>query len=336
MSTRHLRAARRTAALVVVAATLVTGATACSSSDSADAAPAGSVRIGAASNGAADPVTLKVDEQTSISAELPEAVRDSGELTVGLGILPAGSPPLGYVGDDGTTQTGSEPDLTRLIAAVLGLKPQFTAYTWENLFVGIDSGKVDVGATNITVTEERKDKYDFATYRKDQLALETAADRTWTFDGDYHVLAGKKIGVGAGTNQERILLEWQSRLRSVGKDLEVKYFADANSYYLALNSGQIDAYLGPNPASAYHVRQTASGPNPTRIAGTYSGAGASLQGLIAVTTKKDSGLAKPIADAIDYLIANGQYADWLKAWNLSSEAVTESLVNPPGLPRTNA
>ena len=80
----------------------------------------------------------------------------------------------------------------------------------------------------------------------------------------------------------------------------------------------------------------ANTPNATRTAGTYSGAGASLQGLIAATAKKDSGLAKPLADAINYLIKHGQYAEWLKAYNLSDEAVAKSEVNPPGLPLDNS
>jgi hypothetical protein len=53
-------------------------------------------------------------------------------------------------------------------------------------------------------------------------------------------------------------------------------------------------------------------------------------------TEKDSGLAQPTADAINFLIENGQYAKWLQAWGLQNEAVPTSEVNPPGLPITNA
>ena len=76
-------------------------------------------------------------------------------------------------------------------------------------------------------------------------------------------------------------------------------------------------------------------PNPKKVAGTYSGAGGSLQGLIAVTVRKDSGLAQPIAAAINHLIQDGQYAAWLKAWNLANEALPKSEVNPLDLPTTN-
>ena len=105
---------------------------------------------------------------------------------------------------------------------------------------------------------------------------------------------------------------------------------------LALESGQVDAYLGPNPSLAYRSRLSEGTPSPKKVAGTYSGAGGSLQGLIAATVKKDGGLAQPISAAINHLIQDGQYAAWLKAWNLANEALPRSEVNPPGLPITNA
>ncbi|MFF4055966.1 transporter substrate-binding domain-containing protein [Streptomyces sp. NPDC001668] len=337
------RISRRSLIRGITAATTVTalaGGLAACGGDS-DAATrtgdsAGTVTVGRLSNGAAKETALKVAEVKSISAELPDAVKKSGKLVIGSGTLPSGAPPLGFVGSDQKTLTGSEADLARLVAAVLGLEPEVKRFTWENLFVGIDSGKVDVGFSNITDTEERKQKYEFASYRKDDLAFETLKTSKWTFDGDYEALAGKTVSVGAGTNQERILLEWQSRLKKEGKQLTIKYFQDSPSIYLALGSGKIDAYLGPSPNLSYHVTQTAKTPDATRIAGQYSGAGESLQGLIAATAKKGSGLAKPLADAINYLIDNGQYAKWLASWNLSNDAVSKAEVNPPGLPLDNS
>lgn len=315
---------------------------ACGSDDSSGSgAPAaksskGTVVVGAVSNGAAKQTSIAVSEVAAIRAELPKAVADSGRLSIGLGFLPSGSPPIGYVGTDQKTLTGSEPDLGRLVAAVLGLQPEFNNATWDNLFVGLDSGKSDVGFSNITDTEQRKEHYDFACYRKDNLGFEVRKDDTWNFDGNYQSLAGKTVAVGSGTNQEKILLTWQSQLKAEGKKLTVKYYQEANSTYLALSSRKIDAYFAPNPSVAYHVTRTAGTPAATRSAGTFSGAGASLQGLICATTKKDSGLVKPLADAINYLIEKGQYSSWLAAWNLSNEGLPSSQINPPGLPLTNS
>lgn len=321
------------------ATALAAGLAACGGDDddsTSSATDSGSVTIGRYSNGAAKETTLTVPEVTSISDKLPDDIKKSGKLVVGHGFLPSGSAPLGYVGSDQKTLTGSEVDIARLVGSVLGLKVESKNFTWENLFVGIDSGKVDVAFSNVTDTEERKKKYEFASYRKDDLGFETAKSDKWNFDGDYRNLAGKTVAVGAGTNQERILLEWKKKLEKEGKKLTVKYYQDSNSTYLALNSGKIDAYLGPNPSLSYHVAKTAGTPNATRIAGQYSGAGATLQGLIAATSKKDSGLAEPIAEAINHLIDNGQYGKWLAAWNLSDEALDKSEVNPPGLPLSDS
>ncbi|NUS28237.1 MAG: ABC transporter substrate-binding protein [Streptomyces sp.] len=320
-------------------ATLATGLAACGGdSDAATRTndAAGTVTVGRLSNGAATETALKVGEVKSISALLPADVKKSGKLVIGSGTLPSGAPPLGFIGSDQKTLTGSEIDLARLVSAVLGLKPEVQRSTWENLFIGLDSGKVDVAFSNVTDTEERKQKYEFASYRKDDLAFEVKKDNTWNFDNNYENLAGKTVSVGNGTNQEKILLEWKAKLEKEGKKLTVKYFQETNSLYLALNSGKIDAYFGPSPNLSYHTTQTAKTPQATRVAGQFSGAGETLQGLIAATAKEDSGLAEPLAAAINHLIDNGQYAKWLKAWNLSGEAVAKSEVNPPGLPLTNS
>jgi polar amino acid transport system substrate-binding protein len=325
----------RTAAGLATALAL----TACGGDDldaTAAAGPPGTVTLGNVSNGAATVTTVAVPPVDSIRATLPAAVRDRGTLTVGLGLLPSGSVPLGYIGADQKTLTGSEPDLARLVAAVLGLRPVVSNATWENLFVGIDSGKTDVGFSNITDTEKRKEKYDFASYRKDNVGFEVLKSSSLRFGGDYRVLAGQTVAVASGTNQEKILLEWQTKLKAEGKTVTVKYFPEANSTYLALAAGKITAYFAPNPSIAYHVTKSATTPHPTRSAGTFSGAGTTLQGLICATVKKGSGLAEPIAAAINYLIQNGQYAKWLAAWHLTDEAVPTSQVNPPGLPLTNS
>ncbi|WP_153812364.1 transporter substrate-binding domain-containing protein [Streptomyces sp. SUK 48] len=332
------RSLTRALSAATAVASLAGALTACGgSSDAATTTDAvGTVTVGRVSNGAARQTRLKVSEVTSLNAELPAAVRERGTLNITVGALPDGFPPLAYIGGDQKTLTGAEPDFGRLVAAVLGLKPQLANATWENMFVGIDSGKADVGFANITDTEERKKKYDFASYRKDNVGFEVLKKSTWKFGGNYENLAGKTVAVDNGTNQEKILLEWQSKLKAEGKSLTVKHYASKNATYLALSGGRIDAYFAANPGVAYHVTQTATSPNPTRSAGTYSGAGASLQGLIAATTKKDSGLAKPIADAVDHLIEDGQYAKWLAAYHLSDEAVAKSQVNPPGLPLSDS
>ncbi|WP_312709307.1 hypothetical protein [Stenotrophomonas sp.] len=53
---------------------------------------------------------------------------------------------------------------------------------------------------------------------------------------------------------------------------------------------------------------------------------------ISATTRKGSGLADAITQALNTQIESGTYAQALQRWNLAEEAVPQSQTNPPGLP----
>ncbi|RZT20630.1 amino acid ABC transporter substrate-binding protein (PAAT family) [Kribbella sp. VKM Ac-2569] len=281
-------------------------------------------------NTSAEQNRVTTTRNDAAAALLPAKVRDRGTLVVGAG-FGSGSVPLGFYADDNKTPIGLEVDIAYLVAQALGLQPEVQVTSWENLFVGLDSAKYDVGFSNITVTEKRKQKYDFATYRKDDIAFEAKKGGTWRVTGGKDI-AGKTIAVSSGTNQEKILVDWnEANVKAGLPAATIKYFQKNTDTYLALSSGRIDGYLGPNPSIAYHVKTSGE----TETIGKFSGAGPTLQGLIAATTKKDNGLVKAYQAAIDGVIADGSYAKVLDRWNVSTEAVAKSEINPPGLPLTS-
>lgn len=269
---------------------------------------------------------IRVDAVTEIAQTVPEPWRSRGYLVIG---GTAGSnPPLNFFAEDNTTAIGIERDLGILIADVLGLEYRPDVSSWENVFVGLDSGRLDLALSNITVTEERKDKYDFATYRKNLMSFETRKGSGLTIDGPEDI-SGKKIATGSGTIQEDLLLRWNAENIAAGREpAEILYFQDAHQYYLAVESGRIDAYLGPNPTARYHV---AVSPNSV-IAGTVN-PGEVVEAEVGATTKKGSGLAAPVAAALNHAIETGTYQQVLDRWGVGSEAVTTSQINPPGIPR---
>ncbi|WP_433366645.1 ABC transporter substrate-binding protein [Actinoplanes sp. CA-142083] len=319
----------RTRNALLAAAIAAASLTACAAPDETPKAAQAAVQAGTPKiNDGPDQNRIVPAKVDAIAALVPEKIRSTGRLTIGVGAAGAGFPPLAFTATDNKTLIGSEPDIAVAIAGVLGLEPDLENTSWENLFIGLDSGKYDVGASNITVTELRKQTYDFVTYRKDELAFEAKKGVDWTVTGPKDV-AGKKIAVGSGTNQEKILVEWSKQDVADGLPaVDIKYYQTNQATYLALGSGQIDAYLGPNPTSAYHVAVAGE----TQIIGTYSGAGAGLQGKIALTTKKDNGLVQAYKAALDELQKSGDYTKILQRWNLTSEAVDAAEVNPPGLP----
>ncbi|MFJ1937149.1 ABC transporter substrate-binding protein [Kitasatospora sp. NPDC088160] len=322
------RALVTAAAAALAAALALTACGGASSGATAELAPA---KGSTAPNGAVVNLTAEQNRVTTakvdaIAALVPEEIRRRGTLAVvdSLGT----TPPLDFYANDDRTIIGVEPDIATLVGNVLGLKVEFNPVSWENIFVGLDSGKYDVGLSNITVTEARKEKYDFATYRLDVLGFEARKGSGLKVAGAKD-LAGRSVGVSSGTNQEKLLISWsEENTRNGLKPIDIKYF-QGTEFYLALSSGRIDAYVGPNPSLAFHVAQTGE----TEIVGTYSGGGADVLGKIAATTRKGNGLVRALNEALNEVIRNGSYGQVLKRWGLDNEAVPTSEVNPPGLPK---
>ena len=233
---------------------------------------------------------IRVDKVDSIAETLPEAWKESGTLKVGS--APFDAPPLILYADDETTLIGNEIDLAYLVADTLGLEIEIEPTSWENLFLSVESGQYDVAFANITVTEERKEKYDFASYRVDSLAFEATAGSDIVVNGPADI-AGLKVAVGSGTNQEQILLAWDAENQAAGLEpAEITYYQNEADFLLALESGRIDLYFGPAPSASYRHETTGK----TQIVGVVPGGG-DIPAQIAAMSLKDSGLAAPIAAA---------------------------------------
>ncbi len=233
------------------------------------------------------------------------------------------SPPLALLASDNRTRIGSDPDIARLLAGSLGLKLKLVPTAWEDWPLGITSGRYDVALVNIAVTEQRKQKFDFATYRADTLAFSVKADSKISAIRRREDVAGKRIIVGSGTNQERILLSWDEKNRAQGlAPVQPIYLNDDASATLALLSGRADASFGPQAMAAWKVASRGQ----TKIVGHGP-----FRAWVAVTTKKGNGLDVALQQAINGAIAGGQYHQVLARWGEEGEAVEISQVNPPGI-----
>lgn len=283
---------------------------------------------------AADEIDLSPEQPGRIRAEKVQAAIDlipadyqwvtPGKFTV------ASVPnrlPFAVYGTDTKTPVGGEPDLAQIVADSLGLELELVPVAWADWPLGVESGKYDAAIHNITVTEERKEKFDFSTYRNDLIGFYVAKDSKITVIDDRTDIAGLNGAVSSGTNQEQILLSWIEENKAEGlEDTNVSYFDDEVVQDLALESGRIDFYLGPNATSAFKAAKDGT----IRPVGTLSG-GYPETAEIAVTTRKGAGLADAITAALNAQIENGTYEKVLAKWGLGAEALTESRTNPPGL-----
>lgn len=269
---------------------------------------------------------IDTDINQNAIAKIPKNYHfvEAGYFTVG---TYAGSPPIAVMAPDNKTVIGTEADIARLIADSLGLKLKLVVSSWEDWPLGLSSGKYDAVLANITVTKERKEKFDFATYRQDVLGIYVSDKSQVKKIENADDIAGLKVIVGAGTNQEKVLLTWIEDNKKKGlKPAQALYYNDNASASLALQSGRADAILGPNAIYAWQALNGAK----IHLAGLIKG-GWPRRADIAVTVKKGSGLAEPIQIALNGVIQNGKYSQILDRWGVKTEAVSDSEINPPGL-----
>ena len=166
-----------------------------------------------------------------------------------------GQLPLADYGADSKDVVGIEPDIARLIADALGLKLVIVPVAWADWPLGLESGKYDAVLSNVTVTEERKKKFDFSSYRYDLLGIYTRSDGPIQKIEKPADVAGLKVVVGASTNQDQILRQWDQQNIAAGlKPVEYQYFDDAVVGRLAVITGRADVSFEPNATGAYSAR----------------------------------------------------------------------------------
>ena len=291
----------------------------------------GQVPADTAAPSAGSPVNLSPEQNrfaSGISAEaqalVPGEISADGRLTVAVNPFAA---PLSLYATDNLTPIGNEVDIAYALADSLGLEADVVPVAWADWPLGLESGKYEAVISNITVTEERKQKFDFASYRSDLLGFYAKADSAVKEIKEAGDVAGLRVIVGSGTNQEKILLEWDAENQKNGlQPVEFQYYDDDSASSLALQSGRSDVLFGPNATGAFKAKAAGE----TRLVGLVDG-GWPAKANIAVTSKKDNGFAKAAQAGLNHLIDDGTYARILDRWGLSTEAIEESELNPPGL-----
>lgn len=248
-----------------------------------------------------------------------------GKLTIA--VAPS-DPPITFYATDAKTPIGADPDFALALAESLGLELQLIPIAWIDWSLGLSSGKYDAVLANIGVTEERKKRYDFSTYRQGLHGFYAKNGSPITSIQNPEDVAGLRIIVGAGTNQERILLRWNDELLKANlKPLELQYYDDGALSLLAIQSNRADVLVQPNAQLIY----IASRDGNIHSVGTLS-AGWPDRSDVSVVTRKDSGLSEAITFALNGLIQSGDYHKILDRWHLGEEALDQSETNPPGLP----
>ncbi|KQR65084.1 amino acid ABC transporter substrate-binding protein [Frigoribacterium sp. Leaf172] len=228
---------------------------------------------------------------TSAAKSLSD-IRDSGELVIG---TEGTYQPFTYHEGGSGALTGYDVDVATAVAEKLDLTPTFEETQFDALLAGLDAGRFDIVANQISITDEREVSYDFSTpYTVSRGAVITAADDTdITSLAD---LAGKTTAQSQSSN-------FYTTAKDAGADVQVVE-GWAQSVAL-LEQGRIDATVNDELTFLDYVKT-----NPDRAAGIKIAATTDdVSRSALVTTKGSDDLVEAIDEALAELKADGTLAE---------------------------
>ena len=209
MHARHLRTA-------LIAAALVVGLGACSSTGASGAS---------GSTAAAGSATAAVGSDQSLAK-----VQKAGVITFG---TEGTYKPFSFHADGGGDLTGFDVEVARAVAGKLGVKAAFAETQWDAIFAGLDAGRFDAITNQVSITPERQAKYEFSTpYTVSTGVVVVKADNTsiTSFDS----LKGK-------TTAQSLTSNWYKLAQSSGANVQsVEGWAQSVAL---VQQGRVDATI---------------------------------------------------------------------------------------------
>ena len=252
----------------------------------------------------------KVDE---IAATLPEDIKSSGKLIVGVNVPYT---PNEFKDPSGKI-IGFDVDLMNAIASTLGLTADYREADFAKIIPAIQGGTFNVGMSSFTDTKEREASVDFVTY--------FSAGSLWARPKGSDIgpenACGKKVAVQATTTQEVTELPARSKAcTDAGKPaIEILKFDGQDQATNAVILGKADAMSADSPVTLYAIKQSN---------GKLEQAGEIFDSApYGWPVKKGSPLAASLQKALEHLIETGDYKQIAANWGVEAGMITKPVIN---------
>ena len=246
--------------------------------------------VGMTACGSADSGSTAAD---SSAASTEAASSDNGEEKVLRVGMEGTFAPYTYHDENGTL-TGFEVDMANAIGEKMGYKVELVETEWDSMVTALDAGNFDVVMNQVTITDERTEKYDFTTpyiYTKPVLIVKADNEDIKSFED----INGKKAAEGLTSNFNEIAQSYGAEI--VGQDK----FALAMECVL---SGEADCAINDELTYAYWKTQKQD-TTSTKIVAESDDVNASA----AMVKKGREDLVEQMDKAIEELIADGTAAE---------------------------
>lgn len=299
-----MKKSKKLLALGLSAAMMAMALTGCGSKEAAPAeAPAETTAAAteAATEAAAETTTAAAEGELAPDVQ---AIVDRGVLKVGVKNAVVG---FGYEDPLTGEYTGLEIELANKIAESLGVDVEFTAVTAATRTELLDSGDIDCVLATFTITDERKESWDFTTpYYTDYVTVLVQKDSGITTLAD---LADKKVGVSSGSTSAKSLTEAMIEGGFIAGDnydaetfdpamwtegVSFQQYDDYPTISTALSAGEVDAFCVDKSILAIYKTDDRTYIDDKFAPQDYG-----------VATTKGSGLSTYVNDLVEGWLADG-------------------------------
>ncbi|WP_059019654.1 ABC transporter substrate-binding protein [Mycobacterium sp. M26] len=256
---------------------------------------------------------VKAEKVDDIAATLPEDIKKSGKLIVGVNIPYA---PNEFKDASGKI-VGFDVDLMNAIASTLGLTAEYRESDFAKIIPSIQQGTYNVGMSSFTDTKERQASVDFVDYFNAGILW---AQRPGS-PIDPNNACGKKVAVQATTTEETDELPAKSKkCTDEGKPaIEILKFDGQDAATNAVVLGQADAMSADSPVTAYAIKQSK---------GKLEAAGEIFDSApYGWPVQKGSPLAQSLQKALEHLIETGAYKEIASNWGVEAGMIDKPVIN---------
>ncbi|MBC7256824.1 MAG: basic amino acid ABC transporter substrate-binding protein, partial [Chloroflexi bacterium] len=235
----------------------------------------------------------------------------------------AAFPPMEFV-DENKNIVGFDIDLMNAIAKVMGFEVEFKNTAWDGIFAGLESGDYDAILSAVTITDERKAKYDFSDpYINAGQAVVVRADETAI--QSHQDLPGKTVGAQIGTTGALAVQEMQG--------VTLKEYDTIDLALLDLVSGNLDAVVVDTPVAADYALASEQFKGKLKIVGEPFTD--EWYGLV-VRKGENADLLKAFNEGLKKIKADGTYdkiyAKWIAGEGVAPVAAAPAVAPVPGFP----
>ena len=269
-------------------------------------------RLADASSGSG-PAAAPLGAVPEIASTVPEPIRATGRLVIGVNVPYAPNEFRDAYGE----LVGFDVDLMNAVTRTLGLVPEYRETAFESIIPSVQAGSFNVGMSSFTDTAEREATVDFVTYFE--------AGTLWAQQPGSSVdpdnACGLRVGVAYSVIQEteEIPAKSDACVAAGQSPIEKVVYVRQDDLTAALIAGEVDAMSADSPVTGFAIKTSG---------GQLEAAGEIFDSApYGWPVAKDSRLAESLRQALEHVMATGEYRTISTMWGVEKGMIDKPVIN---------